>query len=229
MKLRLTALAIAATASHRSRDRLGGNPRGHAADCPATAQARASTCSARASRPNLTSGVTITRDGEGIGSLTTDATGAFNGSLRLGQRNGRRTQHLHRHRHEQPDAHGVRPRSPSARRTWDCARRAARRAAGCASRRWASRQRRQAALGPRDAQQQDAPPGHREAEGRCKSLTKKRRLLPRGAPVGVYTVQFDAFRKYQERRAQSVGFTITVRRVVRPAAAASAAGWSRLW
>jgi hypothetical protein len=53
--------------------------------------------------------------------------------------------------------------------------------------------------------------------------------LRRGAPVGVYIVQFDAFRSYQERRPQSVGFTITVRRVVRPAATSSGLGWSRLW
>jgi hypothetical protein len=65
--------------------------------------------------------------------------------------------------------------------------------------------------------------------GACKGVTKKRRLLRRSAPVGVYIVQFDAFRKYKPRRSQSVGFTITLRRVVRPAAAASATSWSRVW
>lgn len=54
-------------------------------------------------------------------------------------------------------------------------------------------------------------------KGACKRLTKSRRLLPRDARVGVYSVQFDAFRKYVPRRSQSITYTITVRQLGRQA------------
>ena len=54
-------------------------------------------------------------------------------------------------------------------------------------------------------------------KGACKGITKKRRLLSRNAKVGVYTSSSTPSAKYRRRRAQSVSFTITVRRVVRPA------------
>jgi hypothetical protein len=67
--------------------------------------------------------------------------------------------------------------------------------------------------------------------GACHDLTTRRQLLPRNARVGVYTVQFDAFRKYvkasADRRENSVSYTITVRRIFRPAALSS--GWSRIF
>lgn len=64
-------------------------------------------------------------------------------------------------------------------------------------------------------------------KGDCHNLRIRRQLLPRDARVGVYTVQFDAFRKYVSQRPNSVGYTINVRRIFRPAAAAS--GWSRIF
>jgi hypothetical protein len=177
--------------------------------------------------PNLMSGISVTKDGESIGSLSTDATGAFNGSLRLGQRNGRRTSTYTATDTTNPTLTastqitvseadvGLRPRSGSP------GRRVRIKAVGFTAggnRLWAHV--------TRAGKTRNTPVGR--LKGACKRLTKKRRLLPRNAPVGVYIVQFDAFRKYRARRAQSVGFTITVRRVVRPAAA-SAAGWSRLY
>ena len=68
-------------------------------------------------------------------------------------------------------------------------------------------------------------------KGDCHNLTTRRRILPRDARVGLYTVQFDAFRKYVKAgpstRENSVSYTINVRRIFRPAAAAS--GWSRIF
>ena len=227
MKLRLTALATVATAltipATASAAELAVDPQlpcygsGHSVNLLGTGFS-----------PNLVGGITVTKDGEGIGSLSTDAMGAFNGALRLGQRNGRRTSTYTAIDTTNPTLTastqitvseadvGLRPKSGSP------GRRVRIKAVGFTAggaRLWAHVRRnnrtRHLAIG--------------KLKGACKSLTKRRRLLPPGAPVGVYVVQFDAFRKYRPRRAQSVGFTITVRRVVRPAAAASAAGWSRVW
>ena len=67
--------------------------------------------------------------------------------------------------------------------------------------------------------------------GDCHNLTTRRRILPRDARVGIYTVQFDAFRKYVKAgpstRQNSVSYTINVRRIFRPAVASS--GWSRIF
>lgn len=61
----------------------------------------------------------------------------------------------------------------------------------------------------------------------CHVLEAKQRLLRQGAPVGVYTVQFDTFRKYKAKRVQEVQFNLVVSRVFRPAIAS--ASWSRLF
>ncbi|HZG47879.1 MAG TPA: hypothetical protein VEY90_00035 [Thermoleophilaceae bacterium] len=63
--------------------------------------------------------------------------------------------------------------------------------------------------------------------GACHSLSTRRRILPRDARVGLYTVQFDAFRKYEKARGNSVGYEIDVRRG--RGAIASGTGWSRLF
>jgi hypothetical protein len=228
MKLRLTALAVVATAltvpATASAATLTVDPAlpcygsGHSVNLLGTGFS-----------PNLTRGITVTKDGESIGSLSTDANGAFNGSLRLGQRNGRRTSTYMATDTTNPTLTAstqitvseadvtLRPKSGSP------GRRVRIKAVGFT----ANRGKRLWAHVTRNGRTRNLPVG--ELRGACKGLTKKRRLLRRGAPVGVYIVQFDAFRSYQERRPQSVGFTITVRRVVRPAATSSGLGWSRLW
>ncbi len=228
MKLRLTALAIVATAftvpATASAATLEVTPQ-----LPCYGSGQSVNLLGTGFSPNLTTGIAITRDNESIGSLSTDATGAFNGALRLGQRNGRRTSTYVATDTTNPTLTastqitvseadvGLRPKSGAP------GRRVRIKAVGFTAnggkRLWAHVTRNNRTRHLRIG----------KLKGACKSLTKKRRLLPRGAPVGVYIVQFDAFRKYQARRAQSVGFTITVRSVVRPAAAASGAGWSRLW
>jgi hypothetical protein len=227
MKLRLTALATVATAltvpATASAAELTVDPAlpcygsGHTVHLLGTGFS-----------PNLMDGVAVTKDGASIGSLSTDENGAFNGALRLGQRNGRRTSTYTATDTSNPTLTastqitvseadvGLRPKSGSP------GRRVRVKAVGFTAggeRLWAHV--------TRNNRTRNLPVGR--LKGACKGLTKKRRLLRRGAPVGVYVVQFDAFRKYRPRRAQSVGFTITVRRVVRPAAASSGAGWSRVW
>jgi hypothetical protein len=66
-------------------------------------------------------------------------------------------------------------------------------------------------------------------KGACKRLVGKTRILPRGAAVGVYRVQFDTFRRYKKSREVRALFTVTVTRTVRGAAAASASSLSTRW
>jgi hypothetical protein len=227
MKLRLTAVAAVATAL----------------TVPATASAATLTVDPQLPcygsghnvnllgtgfTPNLMDGVAVTKDGESLGMLSTDADGAFNGSLTLGQRKGRRTRTYTAADTTKPTLTAstqitvseadvkLRPKSGSP------GRRVRIKAVGFTAggkRLWAHV--------TRNAKTRNFAVGR--LRGACKGVTKKRRLLRRSAPVGVYIVQFDAFRKYKPRRSQSVGFTITLRRVVRPAAAASATSWSRVW
>ena len=49
-------------------------------------------------------------------------------------------------------------------------------------------------------------------KGACGNLTTRRRLLPQDAAVGVYTVQFDTFRRYNADRPVKDAYTITVSR-----------------
>jgi hypothetical protein len=176
--------------------------------------------------PNLPSGINVTKDGEAIGTLSTDVGGAFNGTLRLGQRNGRRTSTYTATDTSNPTLTAstqivvsevdvrLRPRSGAPGRRITIG------AVGFTESEtlWAHVVRGNSVRNLKIGTLKRA----------CHKLRSKRRLLRRGAPLGVYTVQFDAFKKYRERRPQSVGFTITVRRVVEPSAA-SATAWSRVF
>lgn len=46
--------------------------------------------------------------------------------------------------------------------------------------------------------------------GRCKSLSVRRRLLPRGIRPGTYRLQFDTFRKYRPSRIQRFRYRVRV-------------------
>jgi hypothetical protein len=177
--------------------------------------------------PNLMSGINVTRDGEPIGTLTTDATGMFNGTLTLGQRNGRRTSTYTATDTSNPTLTAsaqivvsevdvrLRPKRAAP------GRRVRIGAVGFTGGQtlWAHVKRGRSVRHLRIGR----------LKGACHKLRARRRLLPRAA-VGVYIVQFDTHRRYRARRQQSVGFTITVRRVAGPAAAAAASvGWSRLY
>jgi hypothetical protein len=176
--------------------------------------------------PNLPSGISVTKDGEAIGTLSTDVGGAFNGTLRLGQRNGKRTSTYTATDTSNPTLTAstqivvsevdvrLRPKSGAPGRRITIG------AVGFTEGKtlWAHVVRGNSVRNLKIGALKRA----------CHKLRSKRRLLRRGAPLGVYTVQFDAFKKYRERRPQSVGFTITVRRVVEPSAA-SATAWSRVF
>ena len=178
--------------------------------------------------PNLMSGINVTRDGEPLGTLTTDARGMFNGTLTLGQRNGRRTSTYTATDTSNPTLTAsaqivvsevevrLRPKSGAP------GRRVRIGAIGFTGGKtlWAHVKRGRSVRHLRIGRLKRA----------CHKLRAKRRLLRPRAPVGTYLVQFDTHRRYRPGRAQRVRFTITVRRVVRPAAAASTSvGWSRLY
>ncbi len=68
-------------------------------------------------------------------------------------------------------------------------------------------------------------------KGACGRLTGRERFLPRNASAGVYTVQFDTFRRYRKNRVVRKLFTLTVRPVSAAAASsvAPATTWDRLF
>lgn len=157
------------------------------------------------------SGVNITRDGEFLDDVATDPTGVFGGTLTLGLDNGRQTR-----TYTATDitnatltaslqlvvsevAVGIRPRSgPPGRRL-----RIRAKGFTTGSTLWAhvirGRSKRHIKLG--------------ELKGLCNNLTTRRRILPRRAPLGEYTVQFDTYRRYNEDREVKDGYIITVRAV----------------
>lgn len=165
------------------------------------------------------SGVNITRDGELLDDVATDPAGAFSGTLTLGLDTGRQTR-----TYTATDITnttltaslqlvvsevevGIRPRSgPPGRRLRI-------RAKGFTTGQtlWAhvirGRSKRHIKLG--------------ELKGACRSLTTRRRILPRRAPLGSYTVQFDTYRRYDPDRAVKDGYLITVRPVSSGSAAAA--------
>jgi hypothetical protein len=176
--------------------------------------------------PNLPGGINVTKNGDPLGTLSTDVGGAFNGALRLGQKNGRRTSTYTATDTSNPTLTAstqivvsevdvrLRPRSGAPGRRITIS------AVGFTEGNtlWAHVVRGSSVRNLKIGRLKRA----------CHKLRSKRRLLRRGAPLGAYTVQFDAFKKYRERRPQSVGFTISVRRVAQPSAA-SATAWSRVF
>jgi hypothetical protein len=182
--------------------------------------------------PNLQSGIRVTKDGQFIGPLSTDPTGSLNGLLTLGQRDGKRTSTYTATDTSNPGLTAsdqitvsevdvrLRPSSGAPGRLVTIG------AVGFTTggpTLWAHVVRRGRVL-------RHIKIGRLQRA--CHKLEKKRRLLRQNAALGVYTVQFDAHRKYVRRRAQSVRFTITVVRRTRPAsstASAASVGWSRLF
>jgi hypothetical protein len=54
-------------------------------------------------------------------------------------------------------------------------------------------------------------------KGPCRTLKVRKRVLPRGTPSGVYTVQFDTRRRYSKKTKVWVKFTVTVTPRIRSA------------
>jgi hypothetical protein len=72
-----------------------------------------------------------------------------------------------------------------------------------------------------------------KVKGPCGKVSKRVRIFKAHFPVGTYTVQFDQKKKYSKRAEPRVVFNVTIFRVFRPRAGASAFGdvgqtWTRL-
>lgn len=154
--------------------------------------------------------VRITRGSTPVGSLRTDALGAFNGVLGLRLFSGRETRTYTATDLTDPSITastqitvssvrvGLRPTNgPPGRRLRLNAR-------GFTTGRtlWAHVR--------RGASRRNLKIGR--LKGACGNLTTRRRLLPQNAAVGVYTVQFDTFRRFRAGRDVRDRFTITVSR-----------------
>jgi hypothetical protein len=150
----------------------------------------------------------ITRDGSLLGSLDTDANGAFNGVLTLAQDSGRKTKTYT----ATDDANSA--TTASAQITVSSVRVKLQPEHGAPGRvmkitangfttgktLWAhirrGKSKRNLKLG--------------KLKGSCGGLVTRRRLLPRDAAFGVHTIQFDTFRRYNPRQTVSDHYTITV-------------------
>ena len=65
-------------------------------------------------------------------------------------------------------------------------------------------------------------------KGACKKVKARKRIFSGGAAPGVYTVQFDAYRRYKKGRSVKSTYSVTIFRTVRPAASAAAGSWRRI-
>jgi hypothetical protein len=153
---------------------------------------------------------TVTRDGAELGALNTDGNGAFNGILTLAQNSGRRTKTY-------TATDGANPSlTASAQITVSSVRVNLAPASGAPGRilrinahgfttgrtLWAhisrGKSRRHVKLG--------------RLKGACGNLRTRKRLLPRDAAIGVHTIQFDTFRRYDANQRVRDRYTITVTR-----------------
>jgi hypothetical protein len=153
---------------------------------------------------------TVTRDGSLLGSLNTDGNGAFNGVLTLAQNSGRQTKTY-------TATDGTDPSITASRQIVVSSVRVGLKPASGAPGRilrinargfttgktlWAhvtrGRSNRTIRIG--------------RLKGACGSLKARKRLLPRNAAIGVHTLQFDTFRRYNSRQPVRDRYTITVTR-----------------
>jgi hypothetical protein len=155
-------------------------------------------------------GVTITRDGTMLGPLTVFPNGAFAGTLTLAQNSGKRTKTYTATDDASPTLTastqitvssvrvGLAPSSGPPGRLMSI------RAHGFTTGKtlWAhvikGSSRRNLKIGA--------------LSGACGRIKTSRRLLPRNAAVGVYTIKFDTFRRYKRSRPVRDRYTITVQR-----------------
>ena len=152
----------------------------------------------------------ITRDGSMLGALNTDANGAFNGILTLAQTSGKRTKTY------TATDDMVSTLSASAQITVSSVRVNLSPANGAPGRRmtidahgfttgktlWAhvtkGKSKRTLKIGA--------------LKGACGGLKTRKRLLPRNAAIGMHTIQFDTFKRYNPKQPVNDRYTITVTR-----------------
>jgi hypothetical protein len=153
---------------------------------------------------------TVTRDGTLLGALNTDANGAFNGVLTVAQNRGRRTKTYTATDDANPGT------SASAQITVSSVFVGLSPASGAPGRRlritargfttgrtlWAHIRRGRSTRNLRIGR----------LKGACGNLKTRRRLLPQNAAIGVHTIQFDTFRRFNPNRVVRDRYTITVSR-----------------
>jgi hypothetical protein len=150
----------------------------------------------------------VTRDGSPLGSLRTDANGAFNGILTLAQTSGKRTKTY------TASDESVSTLTASTQITVSAVRVDLSPANGAPGRRmsikasgfttgktlWAhvtkGKSKRTLKVGT--------------LSGACGGLKTRKRLLPRRAALGLHTIQFDTFRRYDRKQAVRYRYTIDV-------------------
>jgi hypothetical protein len=155
----------------------------------------------------------ITREGTFLGQLSTDANGAFNGVLGLSQDSGRRTKTYTATDQADPSLTasvqilvssvrvGLKPANGPPGRIMSITARGFTTGPTLWAHVVRGKTRRNVKLGA--------------VKGACGGLKAHKRLLPRNAPVGVYTLQFDTFRRYdgrEKKRPVRDRYTITVTR-----------------
>ena len=152
----------------------------------------------------------VTRDGTLLGPLSTDGNGAFNGVLTLAQNTGRQTRTYTATDGSDPSITasrqivvssvrvGLKPASGAPGRIL----RITARGFTTGKTLWAhitrGKSKRTIKLG--------------RLKGACGSLKTRKRLLPQNAAIGVHTLQFDTFRRYDKRQPVRDRYTITVAR-----------------
>jgi hypothetical protein len=153
--------------------------------------------------------VSITRDDDPVGVLNTNTAGAFNGELTLGQSRGTQQRTYTATDGTNGSITASAQITVSAVRvkvqpeTGSPGRRLTITAAGFTTGKtlWAhivrGKSRRHVRIG--------------QLKRACGKLKARKRLLRESAPFGVYTIQFDTYRKYNPRRAVRDRYTITVR------------------
>jgi hypothetical protein len=152
----------------------------------------------------------VTRDGAPLGALKTNANGAFNGVLTVAQTSGKRTKTYTASDDQMPTLTASTQITVSAVRVdlspADGApgRRMSIKASGFTTGKtlWAhvtkGKSRRTLKIG--------------SLSGACGGLKTRRRLLPRDAALGLHTIQFDTFRRYNRKQPVRYRYTIDVRR-----------------
>jgi hypothetical protein len=153
---------------------------------------------------------TVTRDGTLLGSLNTDANGAFNGVLTVAQNSGKQAKTYTATDGTDSSLTG------SAQITVSSVRVGLAPASGAPGRiltvtaRGFTTGRTLWAHVTRGRSTRNFKVGR--LKGACGNLKTRRRLLPRNAAVGVHTIQFDTFRRYNSRQRVRDRYTITVTR-----------------
>jgi hypothetical protein len=151
---------------------------------------------------------TVTRDGAALGALESDATGAFNGRLTLGQASGRQTKTY-------AATDETDPTLTAAVQITVAAPRVGLRPANGPPGRVMTIAARGFATGPtlwahvtHKGKTRNLKIGR--LKGACGALGTHRRLLPRSAGLGVHKIQFDTSRRYQRSNPVRDRYEITV-------------------